>query len=450
MDYLKSVKAETIAVPSMIGHIFEKGGSTALLATLILGKACHLARNKKSCILSDIKIKEMLPVPLHRSQISKALQLLKKYNLISTSRTGVSMHGSRIITPNWGLLAQNKISQSDEQCTYIDTSSCTHTDTSSCTQTDTSMYPNSDINVPIQIHQCTQTATTNNLRNLRNLRIYIERFLLKFYKNNLDQLFKDKDVFRCDLAEAKKTIPFDGGPYEALTDWIYTNIKEWARELLCCKYFYHDHAGRCEFNLEPVLDYALGHYDPSKGVHFLDYFQTVILNNCKILFRKYRDGEDNYIETFGRLFDRLMLQKWLLQKDEKMKLTPTWAEAHYFAFDDKALRKIRRHCREGYDFSGYDIIAKKYIGTKELIIIINAWFIHFCLYRFRYHNDMHDTWRDLFKFTKNEDVFLNASDKEMLDYFASIWGVFNKAYTQFKLPAVTLDETLDAIFREGE
>ena len=56
----------------------------------------------------------------------------------------------------------------------------------------------------------------------------------------------------------------------------------------------------------------------------------------------------------------------------------------------------------------------------------------------------------LFKFTKNEDVFLNASDKEMLDYFASIWGVFNKAYTQFKLPAVTLDETLDAIFKEGE
>ncbi|SPT72450.1 Uncharacterised protein [Anaerobiospirillum thomasii] len=448
MGAVDNFNAETFLIPNSLKGIFKKCGVSELLALFILGKACHMAKKKGHCVLSDAKIQEMIPFPLYRTQIARALQVLKSGDLIKVSRTGLHMHGSRVITPNWELLAcktddVNVHKACTTSCTHTDTSSRTQDVTSSCTHSDTSMYTQCDVNVH-------KACTTNNLRNLRNLRIYIERFLLKFYKNNLDQLFKDKDVFRCDLTEAKKTIPFDGGPYEALTDWIYTNIKEWARELLCCKYFYHDHAGRCEFNLEPVLDYALGHYDPSKGVHFLDYFQTVILNNCKILFRKYRDGEDNYIETFGRLFDRLMLQKWLFQKDEKMKLTPTWAEAHYFAFDDKALRKIRRHCREGYDFSGYDIIAKKYIGTKELIIIINAWFIHFCLYRFRYHNDMHDTWRDLFKFTKNEDVFLNASDKEMLDYFASIWGVFNKAYTQFKLPAVTLDETLDAIFKEGE
>ena len=390
-------------------------------------------------LLSTQCCQEVFP----RTQIQRALAVLKKHNLIKVGRTGVNMHGSRIISPNFDAIVSQQRSQND-------TTRRSQNVATERSYNDTSMIPKQSINDPKTDHQRSQNVATNNIRDIRNIRIYIERFLLKFYKNNLDQLFKDKDVFRCDLAEAKKTIPFDGGPYEALTDWIYTNIKEWARELLCCKYFYHDHAGRCEFNLEPVLDYALGHYDPSKGVHFLDYFQTVILNNCKLLYRKYRDGEDNYIETFGRLFDRLMLQKWLLQKDEKMKLTPTWAEAHYFAFDEKAVRKVRRYCREGYDFSGYDIIAKKYIGTKELIIIINAWFIHFCLYRFRYHNDMHETWRDLFKFTKNEDVFLNASDKEMLEYFASIWGVFNKAYTQFKLPAVTLDETLDAIFKEGE
>ncbi|SPT70075.1 hypothetical protein [Anaerobiospirillum thomasii] len=437
------IDSELFAIPKGISCLFHKSGMPEVVASLILGKALVLSKKTGSCVMPDSFINSMLPGSLSRAQIQRALAVLKKHNLIKVGRTGVNMHGSRIISPNFDAIVSQQRSQND-------TTRRSQNVATERSQNDTSMIPKQSINDPKTDHQRSQNVATNNIRDIRNIRIYIERFLLKFYKNNLDQLFKDKDVFRCDLAEAKKTIPFDGGPYEALTDWIYTNIKEWARELLCCKYFYHDHAGRCEFNLEPVLDYALGHYDPSKGVHFLDYFQTVILNNCKILFRKYRDGEDNYIETFGRLFDRLMLQKWLFQKDEKMKLTPTWAEAHYFAFDDKALRKIRRHCREGYDFSGYDIIAKKYIGTKELIIIINAWFIHFCLYRFRYHNDMHDTWRDLFKFTKNEDVFLNASDKEMLEYFASIWGVFNKAYTQFKLPAVTLDETLDAIFREGE
>ena len=447
---LQNLKYETVFIPKGLNQIFKRCGTPELVASIILSKALMLSKKRGHCIMTDSFIQSLI-CGASRAQIQRALSLLKNNNLISLKRSIGENFGQREIYPNIVLIEEMQRSQNvATERSYNDTSMIPKRDGDDPKKGDLRSSNDTALILKGGSLDPETSQKIKKIRDIRKIRIYIERFLLKFYKNNLDQLFKDKDVFRCDLAEAKKTIPFDGGPYEALTDWIYTNIKEWARELLCCKYFYHDHAGRCDFNLEPVLDYALGHYDPSKGVHFLDYFQTVILNNCKILFRKYRDGEDNYIETFGRLFDRLMLQKWLFQKDEKMKLTPTWAEAHYFAFDDKALRKIRRHCREGYDFSGYDIIAKKYIGTKELIIIINAWFIHFCLYRFRYHNDMHDTWRDLFKFTKNEDVFLNASDKEMLDYFASIWGVFNKAYTQFKLPAVTLDETLDAIFKEGE
>ena len=450
---LQNIQCETFFIPKGLDQFFNKCGAPELMARLILGKALMLSKKKGHCVMTDGFIQALLSCKCSRMQIHRALNLLKTNNLIAVKRASGEHFGQREIHPNFSLLN----SLESMQCISSDTTDCINSDTSMyqirdsdvtkngdlCISNDTRLYQKSHSDVTDTIHKI-----KNNKEKIRKIRIYIEKFLLQFFGDNINELIKAKEFFNADLAQAKKKIPFNGGEYENLSEWIYSNLKEWASELLSFKYTSYDNAGRSSFNLEPVLDFALQKFDESKGVHFLDFFQSVLLSNCKLILRKNKDGEDGYINTFGRLFERLMLQKWLYQLDTVSELTLIWAESYYFAFSQNGIKQIRPFLRVNDRFHGRDLIASTYVGTKRLVMVMFAWFLQFSMYRFKNHSLLCERWHDIFKHVKTEEEFIECTEEGFLQYFSALWPQFKKANASIGLPVFEFNELIDEIMKE--